>query len=390
MGARFQKDGYIPYDYKWKKGDERKYFDSEGDYSVEINGITATPFLHMLLYPLTGFSIKSIFKIWTAFQYIMLLCMGIICYRFAYTSVQRKLVVVGCVLFLFTEAWVNAIATGQLYLLIPFLFGCFLFCLLQKNGFYSFAMGLLAISLVLIRPNAIFIFLPFLWLLKTAKNRQVVFFVIAPGLLILWIVLDQQQRNLWLSYKSAVSTHVKMHQGEGPQRIDNVPFEHQENTNDARLSDDRIFYSENGNLFVVVKRIIGVKLSTSFLVVATFAVIIILCAAFMKNRFDDGYLLYIYGIFGTCLYMISDLLSPIHRHQYYTVQWFFALLLSAAIFRKEFKAIYICLGIGLLLNIINTPLIKMEHTIGEYLWLIALLFLSYMYKPAFSRKVLSN
>lgn len=78
--------------------------------------------------------------------------------------------------------------------------------------------------------------------------------------------------------------------------------------------------------------------------------------------------------------MINDLFSPIHRYQYYTVQWFCVLLLAAAGYQRQYQAIYVALATGLLLNIINTPYLKMEHTMGEYIWLLALLLLVFRYK----------
>lgn len=377
VGARLQKDGHIPYMYKWQSGDEMKYFDSEGDYSSEINAITATPFFHTLLYPLTGFKIIDIFRIWAAFQYIMLFCLGFICWRFACTTVQRRIVIVTCILLIFTEAWMNSIVSGQLYLMIPLLYGCFLFCVWKNNSFYSIIAGLFAVSLVLVRPNTLFIFLPFLVFIKGTTLRQICLFLIVPALFMLYILGSEHQRDLWISYKATVVAHTKSHQRdkhEIPKMLqDQTDLDH--NTSTAR----RIFYSENGNFFVLVKKLTGIKLSATFLMLATFIVVALLLALFLKTSSNNHRSLYICGIFGACLYMIADLFSPIHRHQYYTVQWFFPLLLAAALYQKRWTAIYIILAIGLFLNIINTPLIKMEHTLGEYMWLVALLILAFVY-----------
>jgi len=82
------------------------------------------------------------------------------------------------------------------------------------------------------------------------------------------------------------------------------------------------------------------------------------------------------AIFGFCLYMIADLFSPIYRHQYYTVQWIFPLLLAAVNWSPQRKRWYGVLLIGLLLSIIHLPFVKMGNTIGEYLILLALLAIS--------------
>ncbi len=81
------------------------------------------------------------------------------------------------------------------------------------------------------------------------------------------------------------------------------------------------------------------------------------------------------AIFGFCLYMVSDFLSPVLRAQYYGLQWAFPLLLLAAYFDKRQGVIYIWLIAGFLLNIVNTPYLKMRHSIGELIILFTLLWL---------------
>ncbi|MBX2925053.1 MAG: DUF2029 domain-containing protein [Chitinophagaceae bacterium] len=375
-GARLQKDGLIPYMYKWKKGDELKYFDVYGDYSDEIGAITGTPFFHSLLYPITGFKETTISKIWTAIQYLMLIVIVWVARNFGATALQKRMVVIGGMLFLFTEAWVYSIASGQIYLVIPFLFSICMFCLRQKKEFYFFLAGLLAVSLILVRPNTAFIFLPFLLLLKKITFRQGIGFVIAPLLFLIYISGSPHQRSLWTKYKVVVSEHIKMHQ--------NARHEPAQSGIHKGIvsSTGRIFYSENGNFFVLVKKITGLGVSVSFLIAASLVIIMTLCALFIKINLKQNSSLYICSIFGACLYMISDLFSPIHRHQCYTVQWFFPVLLAAAGYQRRYLGIYIMIGVGLLLNIINTPFMKMEHTIGEYIWLIALLMLTFVYRPA--------
>jgi hypothetical protein len=97
---------------------------------------------------------------------------------------------------------------------------------------------------------------------------------------------------------------------------------------------------------------------------------------FFNGRVHDlGTDIIVTAIFGFCLYMISDFLSPILRAQYYGVQWAFPLLLLAAFYDKRLWIVYLLLLVGLLLNITNTPYLKMRHTIGELIILFTLLWL---------------
>jgi hypothetical protein len=108
----------------------------------------------------------------------------------------------------------------------------------------------------------------------------------------------------------------------------------------------------------------------------------VLGAFFLRHRGAGEYTLPQVAILGYCLYMISDLFSPITRWQYYTVQWLFPLLLAAAVYDRRDKWAFLLLMTGLGLNIINIDRIGIEHSLGEYLMLAALISLSFTRKPA--------
>lgn len=377
-GAQLQKDGVVPYFYQWKEGDEQKYYDEKGDYHSEFGAITATPFFHCLLYPLVGLKQLTIYRVWITLQYFIFFGIALICYRVAVMDIQKKGVIVCGTLFLFTEAWLSSIASGQIYFLVPFLFSLFFFCF-QGNKKYLFLAGLFFISSILLRPNSGFFFLPFLLFLKKASFHQIILFSIAPILFALFILSSEHQRSLWNMYKKNVFAHAVFHQNDDT-AIQHVDHSNSFNNNDIHDVENEPIYSENGNFFVIFKKISGIKVSMDFLIFATLILNALLCAAFFKKDFHQESSLVIVCIFGACLYMISDLLSPIHRHQYYTVQWFFPLLIALALYEKKFRVIYYAIGLGLLLNIINTPLLKMEHTLGEYIWLLTLMILVFGYK----------
>jgi Na+-transporting methylmalonyl-CoA/oxaloacetate decarboxylase beta subunit len=74
--------------------------------------------------------------------------------------------------------------------------------------------------------------------------------------------------------------------------------------------------------------------------------------------------------------MLSDLFSPLLRHQYNTLQWIFPLLLIAAVLKPGKWPVIGLLLAGMLLNIVHIPHVKMQNTMGEYLILLVLLTLS--------------
>jgi hypothetical protein len=83
------------------------------------------------------------------------------------------------------------------------------------------------------------------------------------------------------------------------------------------------------------------------------------------------------AMLGYCLYMISDLFSPINRHLYYGVQWLFPLWLAASLFPTKFNWLYFFIGLAFVLTIFNIGLARLGHSLGEYIMLGAFLWLAF-------------
>lgn len=388
VGARLQKDGKLPYFYKWKPGDGMRYYDPNNFDSLRVATITASPFFHQLLYPVVEWKQRTISRFWVALQYVLLFIMTGMALALSQNVFQKMAVLAAAISFLYTEAWINLIAPGQNYLFIPF-FAMLCYVCLRKtnNSIAAFFAGLFAISLVLIRPNTVIMFLPLLFMAGRFSLRyKVVFFV--PVLLMLGLIAGSSfQRALWKDYANGLSEQLKLHQQLGVAKQINArdpKFAEWEGWNMAEVDKEfektsYVNYSENGNFFVLVRDGLHMKLSPRFLTISSFSLMGLLLLMFFFYRRKTGYLLFNLVIFGFCLYMLSDLFSPIFRHQYYTVQWFFPILLAASGYSKTYKWLYFVIGLGLILNIINSPYIKMEHSIGEYIIFAALLLLAFVH-----------
>ncbi|HEX5024086.1 MAG TPA: glycosyltransferase family 87 protein [Agriterribacter sp.] len=391
VGARLQKDGKMPYFYKWKPADGIRYYDPQNFDSLRVSTSTASPFFHMLLYPIADLQQRTISRLWVFVQYLLLFAMVGMALTFAATVVQKMLVMLIAASFLFTEAWINLIAPGQLYLFIPFLAMLVYFFLRRKNQLTAALLaGLSAVSLFLIRPNTVLMFIPFLFLAGSYSRKYIIAFLVPVFLMLAWVAGNPYQRALWTEYAQGLSEQVKLHQDMGPtiQQNEKDPvFASWEGWNTAEIekanaSTSYINYSENGNVFVLARDVLGIHLSPKLLMIASFSIIFIITLVFYFWSRKSDFAIYNLAILGVCLYMISDLFSPVYRHQYYTVQWFYPLLLAAAGYTKRYNRIYIFIISGLILNIINSPYIKMEHTLGEYIIFAALLLLAFMYKQA--------
>ncbi|HTL07917.1 MAG TPA: glycosyltransferase 87 family protein, partial [Chitinophagaceae bacterium] len=223
VGARMQKDGLSPYFYKWKNGDGLRYYDPDNFDSLQVANVTASPFFHALLYPVADLPQQSISRLWLVAEYAALLISLLLALLIARTSLQKTLVLLEGSLMLFTEAWKAHIGAGQSYLFIPLLMMIFVCCLRQRRIYFSLLAGLCAVALLLIRPTALFFFLPFLLLLNQYNNRWKILFFVPFVLVFAWLLTSSWQQYLWGQYKENITQQVLMHQQESPRLQQNAP-----------------------------------------------------------------------------------------------------------------------------------------------------------------------
>jgi hypothetical protein len=376
VGARIIRDGGSPYFYKYSPGDPIDYYDPQAFDTHAASISTSTPFLHRLLIPLAHWPYVTIMRVWMAVLYVLFLGMTGYAFGLARAPSGRLAVVVVAGLFLLTNAWELHAKYGQTYLLIPAL--AMLTFALRR---WPFLAGLSAAALVMVRPNAVLFLVPFV-LMRGFRWAWVL-----PGFVALgWILISPRERSLWGDYTAMLDEQVKIHQDLGarqrPIRVDPVIREWEGLNMDtvrARIGRDPVrIYSENGNLFVLYRQLVGRPMPIALLAVLGAAAIGVVIWVFPKvrRRYGDGGPERL-AIIGFCLYMISDLFSPIYRHAYYGVQWIMPLLLAASLYRGRNNWVYGGLLICLLLNEVHLPFLRMSNTIGEYGFLIGLLIIGF-------------
>jgi hypothetical protein len=391
VGARIIADGGSPYFYKWKPGDPLRYYDPQAFdvYTPSIS--TSTPFLHRMLIPLAELPFATTMRVWVVVLYGLYFAMVAYAFVFARAPKARAFVLGLALLFLLTNAWELHSKYGQTYLLIPAL--AMLTFSLRR---WPVLAGLAAAALIMVRPNAILFAVPFLLM------RDFRWTMSAPAVVALcWVLLIPAERRLWADYQQMLGEQVKIHQNLSPPtrpavvdpgypRWEGLDMD----TVRARMARDPVhIYSENGNVFVLYEKIFGRRMSLVLLwVLGAGAIAVVMTALVLVRRrygeLDPARL----AITGYCLYMITDLFSPIYRHAYYGVQWIMPLLLAASLYRGRREgqvgrregrgpqngqgrqnAWYIGLLAALLLNIVHLPMIRMGNTLGEYGFLVCLL-----------------
>jgi hypothetical protein len=384
VGARIIEDGGSPYFYKYSPGDTIRYYDPQA-FDIYFPSIcTSTPFLHRLLVPVAGLSFAVIMRVWVVVLWVLFLGMAGYALAIARGSSARMAVMAVVLLFLLTNGWDLQVKYGQSYLVIAAL--AMLVVALWR---WPVLAGVAAAALVLVRPNAVLFFLPFV------LAREIKWVFLLPGVLALgWVLLSPRERSLWGDYERMLSVQVRIHQGLGvPTRpmVADPAFANWEGVNrdtvKARIARDPVrIYSENGNVFVLYAKVIGRRMPLWLLGVAGFLAVAGVTAIFVRRRVagtaTDGRTgaemrvpngTVQTAIVGFCLYMLSDLCSPVYRHQYYTVQWLMPLLLAASIYRGRMKGWYFGLLVAVALNIVHVPGLRMSNTLGEYGFLVCLL-----------------
>jgi hypothetical protein len=391
VGARLIYDGKLPYYYKWKVNDGIRYYDPQSFNDKRPSNITATPFFHELIMPLCNLPQSAIATIWLWVQYLMFLSVTVIALSFCKVLKIKFLVSCVALAFLFTDAWKAHVAAGQIYIFTPFFLSLLSYFLYRakKLGTYLFC-GVIAAALILLRPNFILFFLPLFFLLKKFGVKNILALILPFLIAILFICLSTFQSSLWKGYFSAVNEHILIHQNKPYEKVQfdlNPGYTFWEGIscktpNNINNWSDIIPHSENGNFFVLVN-LFHRKISSEALFISSTLLILLLFLIFYKSvqqinfHSDDLKILLLTGF---CFYMISDLFSPVYRHQYYTVQWLFPVLLFFSVPKnKAGRITEVLVMAGVFLNISNIAFLKMQHTIGEYLILVSLLFFSLTY-----------
>jgi hypothetical protein len=386
VGARIVKDGGSPYFYKWRPGDGLRYYDPENFNRAAGSNITSTPMFCHLLYPLAEWPQATISRVWLGIEYGMLIALTAFALSRAPTVAGKWAVLVVMGLVLLSDAWKCQVTLGQVYLWIPFFAMLFLlFGEKNDNPAGAFFAGVAASCLVLIRFNTVLFFLPFLFLFYRYSRRSLLWFGFPVLLFAGWVLGSTHERGLWQDYYRYVMHAFPTQQGLLVDDVSHAPdpryplWEGIDTMVSHRyqLDPPARIYSENGNAFVIYEKILHRKMPI-ILMTALSVLLITVCFLFYYRRARPLKRPDVFraALVGFVLLMIPDIFSPVYRHQYYTIQWVLPLLLAAGRINARQKVYYSLLLIGLLFNCFHLPFLKMQNTIGEYLFLLVLLLMA--------------
>jgi len=386
VGARLIADKRLPYFYRWKPGDPVRYYDPENADAADrrydsLSTITATPVFHHLMEPLAELQQSQTDWIWLSFEYAAWAIILTLLLSLAPTPRSKFAVAAAAIAFLFSVAWKHQVEVGQLYITIPLL-AILGYCLLRAKPtvWTGLAAGLVAAVMIGIRPNSLLFFLPFLLVVRRFSIPFRISMVAAILIVAGCMAASPFERRLWQQYEVAVSKHIRFH-------LAGNPFIYSHPARDLPVWEgvdqfhnrppSALTVGESSSFFLIYHKLFSRFMSLGLLTFLAAASITLLCIYFgWKNYHRRDIPMARLALFGYCLYMITDLLSPVFRWPYYSVQWLFPVLLVLAGYPSHKKLYYVLLLTCLGLFIINFGFTVYEHAAGDYLLLVTLLLLA--------------
>jgi hypothetical protein len=369
-GARLMEDVKDPYYYKWKPSDSLKYYEPNDYRGLIVSSSTASPFFHRLMSPLNHFSFLTIAWIWLGLEYFFLLLFVFIGIYFCDSYARKSFILLLSGGFLLTDAWITHVLVGQMYIFIAvILFIVSSVLIHSKKSKYHLWLGVLAAATILIRPPVLLVFFPLIFQLKKSYK-----FCLSTSICIIayliFLVFNPVENFYWKSFTQSIKIHTQYHEGLIKEKVvpktnkimDLEGFEFRKVDSLVKVSSIKS-HSEVGNLLYLQKMVTGKRIDSRTGSIITWIALAMIFLFFWyfqrKPSMQDVFIL------GYILYLVWGLLSPIIRNQYYTVEFFPLVLMVASSVKRIWAVAPVLIVIGLLLNITNTTLIPVRHTIGE-------------------------
>ncbi|HEV2482197.1 MAG TPA: glycosyltransferase 87 family protein [Puia sp.] len=386
VGARLIADKRLPYFYRWKPGEPVRYYDPQNADAADhvwdtMSTITATPLFLHLMEPLAELQQSHIDWVWLGFEYASWATLLVFLLLLAPTPRSKLAVTAVAIAFLFSSCWMHHIEVGQLYITIPLL-AILGYCLLRAKPtvWTGLATGLVVVVMAGIRPNVLLFFLPFLLVARRFSIPFRISMVAAVIVVVGCMAASPFERQLWTQYRVAVSKHIRSHLAGNPFLFSHAArdlpvwegVDQFHNQPPSALST-----RESSNFFLVYHKLFSRFMSLGLLTFFAAASITLLCVYFgWKNYRRRDIPMAQLALFGYCLYMITDMLSPVFRWPYYSVQWLFPVLLVLTGYPSRRRLYYALLFTGLGLLVINFGFTAYQHAAGDYLLLVTLLLLA--------------
>jgi hypothetical protein len=204
-GVRLMENGIDAYRYKWHEPQPAIYCDPYNNPKTPVSKTTGTPALLMLHAPLAALPYRLGQFLWLFAQWLLLLGTGWIWLRACRAPWQRWLVALAITGFTYTAAWRLHAERGQMYVLLLFVFACWLATTLHARHGNGFVAGLISGFLMALRPPFLLL-IPFLTLHRRGQLTGAM-----VGLLLGIALPSLMEPASWPDYFSAMQTQSQLY-----------------------------------------------------------------------------------------------------------------------------------------------------------------------------------
>ncbi len=316
VGARLLHTDKSPYHYNWQQGDDLRLFVSNMEQNIGGNGLTVTPATLYLLKPLSYLSYDKIRIIWTIFQAVLFFGTVLLVVKSLHKTITNEALLkiyLVALLFYISPIWLINIERGQIYILYAFIFSLmhYLFSL-EKNKLAQYALGVVVIIAIWLRPLFIIITIPILF----NKNKFTILGMLISGVVIGFITyLDWP---LWASYLEAMNFYTTFNnEGIAPTTIVNTPVENLINY-DKFKEDWQISGFYPIGYFISVN--LNITLPHSIYTLLAIIVSVVFCIKYKNNDKLQTILLCFF------CYVLYEILMPAPRGAYNLIFWLYPIL----------------------------------------------------------------
>ena len=390
VGSRMMEDGLSPYYYIWKEGGPVRYYDTHTMPTSLVSAATATPFFHWMITPAANLLQHQLNVFWFCLCYGMLGACWLLMALATPPPRRKKLLLLTAIAiaFTYTTGWRMHLTVGQNYIFIPVMMaGCY-YCFTQKKDWLHLLLfGLFAACLLLLRPLAAILFVPFLFYLK----NYIQWFISAAVWLAayaVFVLLSPVQQKNWQEYFSSIKVNVLLHQDIIKTPLPSYPYNEIPITSYEGVdfnSRGNEYWAmqvrkgvENSNFYILYENLFGYKPNVAVQTGLGLFICLVLLAPLWwvkKKRLPAPVEMLL--LLGFLLYNTYEFFSPINRGNYVFVEFIFPLLLLVLYIRQFYLIPIALLLLGFYLNIAVLPTVVMEHNIGQCLMVIAILWLVY-------------
>lgn len=388
VGSRLLFTDQSPYFYKWKNSDPVTLYDFAHYRKLEVSAVTASPFLLLLIKPISYFDYYTVSKLWLIFEFICIILILFLSLKFQSNYFHRCLSAIALSSFTLSNAWMCHVDLGQYYLFVGtliFLIYFLLYKFSNKQNYIILAI-VLSLVLVLIRPLSILVLFPIIFNFSKLK-----LYILGFGSILLLTIMifgfNKYQNKLWQDYFYSINYYKNFHLGKiSP--LNKLPEIKEPEIVEGYNMQKVVFFNFNKAYkeylinYYKFPGELGFKNFTMKETAIHYSIlcfIVFICSMLLLKKITGYYksieIAFCLGIF---FYIATEIFIPINRATYNQVQWL--ALISFIPFFKNTISIILTFLLLFMMSINITDFDSQIITSELFAFLIIVIHLATIYK----------